>query len=72
MTEHSTSPRSQQVVVTDVRMPFFSMVTFMVKWTLASIPAMIILAIVGGVIAAIGTTFFAVIAGLLGGLAASM
>jgi hypothetical protein len=33
----------QQVVVTDIHMPFGSMVGFMVKWAIASIPAMIIL-----------------------------
>lgn len=39
------------VVVTDIRMPFWSMVVFMVKWSIASIPAAIILATVfGGVI----------------------
>jgi hypothetical protein len=31
------------VVVTDVRMPFVSMVMFMVKWAIASIPAAVIL-----------------------------
>jgi hypothetical protein len=30
-------------VVTDVHMPFMSMVTFMVKWAFAAIPAMIII-----------------------------
>jgi len=45
------------VIVTDIHMQFGSMVFFMVKWAIASIPAMIIL-------------FFAgvVILGLLGGL----
>jgi hypothetical protein len=33
----------QHVVVTDVRMPFWSMVVFMVKWAIASIPAFVIL-----------------------------
>jgi len=33
----------RQVVVTDIRMPFWSMVTFMVKWVIASIPAFLIL-----------------------------
>ena len=32
-----------EVVVTDIQMPFWSMVWFMVKWSLASIPAVIIL-----------------------------
>ena len=31
------------VVVTDIKMPFISMVEFMVKWAIASIPALIIL-----------------------------
>jgi len=33
----------QEVRVTDIRMPFGSMVLFMVKWAIASIPALIIL-----------------------------
>lgn len=36
-------PPPQRVVFTDIQMPFSSMVTFMVKWALASIPAAIIL-----------------------------
>lgn len=32
-----------EVVVTNVKMPFGSMVIFMIKWALASIPAAIIL-----------------------------
>jgi hypothetical protein len=45
------------VVVVDVKMPFMSMVTFMVKWAIASIPALIILVVIG-----------AIAAGVLGGL----
>jgi hypothetical protein len=37
------------VVITDIKMPFMSMVTFMVKWILASIPAFIILGIIGAI-----------------------
>jgi len=33
----------QRVVVTDIQMPFLSMVFFMVKWVIASIPALFIL-----------------------------
>lgn len=33
----------RQVIVTDIRMPFWSMVAFMVKWVIASIPAFLIL-----------------------------
>lgn len=36
-------PSEMAVHVVDVRMPFLSMVTFMVKWAVASIPAVIIL-----------------------------
>ena len=50
-----------EVVVTDIDMPFGSMVKFMVKWSLASIPAFIILAVIFGVIFVI---FGGVIAGL--------
>lgn len=37
----------QKVSVVDIDMPFFSMVGFMVKWTIAAIPAMLILFFVG-------------------------
>jgi hypothetical protein len=50
------TPR-QAVVVTDIHMPFSSMVLFMVKWAIASIPALIILAMIG-----------ALFWGILGGL----
>jgi hypothetical protein len=44
-----------KVKVTDINMPFLSMVVFMVKWTIASIPSLIILwmlfIVFGGLIA---------------------
>ena len=40
----------REVVVTDIRMPFISMVFFMVKWAIASIPALIILSIIFGLV----------------------
>ena len=46
-----------QVTIFDIKMPFLSMVVFMVKAAIAAIPAIIILAIIG-----------AVIAGALGGI----
>lgn len=39
------------VRVVDIEMPFGSMVTFMVKWALASIPAFLILALFGTAVA---------------------
>jgi len=33
---------NNEVVVTNIRMPFISMVIFMVKWAVASLPALMI------------------------------
>jgi hypothetical protein len=35
-----------EVIIKDIQMPFWSMVTFMVKWAFAAIPAIIIVAII--------------------------
>jgi len=48
----------QDVVVTDIQMPLGSMITFMVKWAIASIPAMIILFVLGAVFWAFILAFF--------------
>jgi hypothetical protein len=37
------------VVVTDIKMPFGSMVVFMVKWAIATIPAIIILSLIASI-----------------------
>lgn len=37
----------QNVIITDIKMDFISMVIFMVKWAIASVPAMIILIMIG-------------------------
>ena len=47
---------NNEVTVVDIKMSFWSMVVFMVNWTVASIPALLILIVLG-----------AMIAGLLGG-----
>jgi uncharacterized membrane protein len=49
--------KPQEVVVVDLNMSFSAMVHFMVMWVLASIPALIILAILFGGIAAIFSLF---------------
>lgn len=36
-------PIRQQVVIVDINMPFLFMIEFMVKWAIASIPAILIL-----------------------------
>lgn len=54
----SEYPGAQPVVVLDLKMPFNSMIMFMIKWALASIPALLILMVIG---------FFA--AAIFGGLA---
>jgi len=43
----------KEVNIVDIRMPFWSMVLFMVKAALASIPALIILAIIYAIFVAI-------------------
>jgi hypothetical protein len=47
---------AQRVIVEDVSMSFGSMVVFMVKWTLASIPAFLILFLLAVVVVAIFRT----------------
>lgn len=49
-----------EVVVTNIKMPFGSMIVFMVKLAIATIPAMIILS-------AVGTLTFALVNFFLGG-----
>ncbi len=41
---------SQEVTVTDIKIPFWSMVVLMVKWALAAIPAIIILVMIGSIV----------------------
>ena len=43
----ASKSNNQNVTVTDIKMPFGSMVEFMVKWAIASIPAFIILFLIG-------------------------
>lgn len=54
----------QAVVVKDIDMPFGSMVAFMVKWTIASIPAFIILFILAVIVSAMFLPFFVGLAGI--------
>ena len=49
-----------EVVIVDIKMPFWSMVVFMVKAAIAAIPAIIILSVLG-----------VAVMGLLGGLASA-
>ena len=51
----SPRPQPMQVIVKDFEMSFGSMVIFMIKWSLAAIPALLILALI---LAAIGFAFF--------------
>ena len=55
---------NQNVTVTNIKMEFFAMVEFMVKWAIASIPAFIILVLIG---AAVGFVLMAMLG--IGGLA---
>jgi hypothetical protein len=48
----------QQVIVTDVKVRFWSMVVLLVKWAIAAIPAVVILYIVAMVITLIADALF--------------
>jgi hypothetical protein len=48
----------QELIVSDIRIPFVSMVVLMVKWALAAIPAFIILVSIGVAISMVLTAFF--------------
>ena len=40
----------REVIVTDIKIPFWSMVVLMVKWAIAAIPALINLLVIGTVL----------------------
>jgi hypothetical protein len=46
MTPDTPQPTERAVVVTDIQMPFSSMVVFMTKWALAMIPVAFILLVI--------------------------
>jgi hypothetical protein len=48
----------QQIVITDLDIPFNRLVVFILKWVLASIPAMIILWIFVAILAALFSGIF--------------
>jgi len=50
----------REVVVTDIKIPFWSMVVLMVKWAVAAIPAVIILMLL---VAAISVMFGMILGG---------
>ena len=52
------APVRQSVVITDIDMPFGSMVRFIVKWVIASIPAILILWVIMAIIAGIIALLF--------------
>ena len=47
-----------EVVVTDVKIPFWSLVMLMVKLAIAAIPALIILMIIGSVVSIVMAAIF--------------
>tara|TARA_B100001250_G_scaffold382560_1_gene375809 strand:- start:418 stop:603 length:186 start_codon:yes stop_codon:yes gene_type:complete len=50
LTKKNDAKSPQRVIVDDIHMSFSSMVVFMVKWAIASIPALIILFIIGSML----------------------
>jgi hypothetical protein len=53
-----TSEQNTRVTVVDIQMPFWSMVVFMVKAAIASIPAVFILTVIASVFIAILSALF--------------
>lgn len=53
MSVQAPPPAPHRVAIADVDIPFWRMVTIIIKWTFASIPAIIIISIIFGVIAAV-------------------
>jgi hypothetical protein len=51
--QQSLSPERREVIVTDIKIPFGSMVVLIIKWAIAAIPAMLILAFLGFLASAI-------------------
>jgi len=51
--------QNTEVTVVDIKMPFWSMVIFMVKLSIAAIPALLILGVLGAILAGfLGALFF--------------
>jgi len=48
----------REVVVTDVKIPFWSMVALLVKWAIAAIPALIILLVIGALVSMVMAALF--------------
>ncbi len=57
---------AEKVVVTDIRMPFWSMVMFMVKLVFAGIPALVIFSTIISLIMAVITMLFGAMWGFHG------
>lgn len=54
-------PGAQPVVIVDIKMSFWSMVVFMVKWAFAAIPALLIICV-------LGAALFVFVAGFVSGI----
>ena len=55
---------SVKVIITDIKMSFFSMIVFMVKWAIATIPAFIILVFIAAAFSGFITGFVRGLQGL--------
>lgn len=53
-----TRRRGEAVIITDIRIPFSSMVIFMVKWAIASIPTVLILMLIFSLVASVLSELF--------------
>jgi uncharacterized membrane protein YvbJ len=61
--ERVATSLTNKVTVVDIKMPFWSMVVFMIKWAIAAIPAILILVVLGTIL---GTMLVGFLGGLVG------
>ena len=47
-----------RIAITDIDIPFWRIVTILIKWTIAAIPAAIIVSIIFGILAFLATLLF--------------
>ena len=69
----SDNNQNREVTVVDIKMPFISMVVFLVKLSIAAIPAVIIVSIIFSLISALfGGLFAGLFNGMFGGMGGEM
>jgi hypothetical protein len=56
--EMTMDSHNNEVTIVDIKMPFWSMVVFMVKWAIAAIPAILILVVLWAMLIGVTNRLF--------------